>query len=76
MLQDFRHIDDGKDRGQGCRDLSRIILELISDEGLLREEREKARAMKARCKGIATTSVASGGGIYCGSIILISQQLQ
>ncbi|CAD7971088.1 unnamed protein product [Amoebophrya sp. A25] len=61
-LSSFSHIEDGKDRGQGVRDLSGIIVQLVSDASLLQEERQKAKEARQRTRGIATSTISSGGG--------------
>ena len=66
QLQQFEHIEDGKDRGQGVRDMARILLELCSDLRLLEEEREKARLVRERAEGIARTTMHSGGAFGGG----------
>jgi len=38
-----RHADEGKDLGQGIRDISKILLEIVSDNDLLRQQREEAK---------------------------------
>jgi hypothetical protein len=43
LLQDFSYMDAGQERGNGIREKSRVISEMISDYKKLEEEREKAR---------------------------------
>jgi len=42
-LMDFTFTEEGRDKGSGIRDKAKMIIELISDQDLLRAERDKAR---------------------------------
>ena len=43
LLLDFSYMDSGQERGNGIREKSREIIDMISDYKRLEEEREKAR---------------------------------
>ncbi|CAD7970960.1 unnamed protein product [Amoebophrya sp. A120] len=68
QLSSFSHIEEGKDRGQGVRDLSSIILQLVNDQTVLQEERGKAKESRQRTQGIANNTISSdrGSGRYGG----------
>lgn len=52
-LREFQAIDAarGRDAGSGVRDKSRLVLELLNNEGLLKDEREKAENLRSKIGG-------------------------
>lgn len=50
-LQDFSYQESGTDRGQGVRDKSRELCELLSDPTMLQNEREFARQTRDKLQG-------------------------
>eukprot|EP00392_Amoebophrya_sp_AT5.2_P008285 g8304.t1 len=59
QLSSFSHIEEGKDRGQGVRDLSGILIQLVNDATLLQEERQKARDSRSKTQGISAKTISS-----------------
>ncbi len=59
-LQDFSYSENGSDKGQGIRDKSRSICELLSDNTKLQEEREFARKTRDKFQGISSTGAETG----------------
>ncbi|CAK9096371.1 Epsin-2 (EPS-15-interacting protein 2) [Durusdinium trenchii] len=55
--KEFRYMEEGKDVGSGIRSKSSAILEMLADEELLTEEKEKAEKLKQKM-----TSAGVGGG--------------
>ncbi|CAE7613817.1 EPSIN2 [Symbiodinium natans] len=51
-LMDFSYSEDGKDKGAAVREKTKAILELISDNELLRSERDKARTHREKFMGM------------------------
>ncbi|PAA63106.1 hypothetical protein BOX15_Mlig011426g1 [Macrostomum lignano] len=53
-LESFQFIDErGKDEGINVRQRARELLELIQDDGRLREERQLARKSRVQCGGLS-----------------------
>lgn len=57
-LQDFKFMEEGRDKGPGIREKSKYIVDLLADTELLTQERAKAQESKEKYSGIAS----SGGG--------------
>ena len=57
-LQDFKFMEEGRDKGPGIREKSKYIVDLLADAALLKQERAKAMESKEKYSGIAS----SGGG--------------
>lgn len=51
----YTFLEDGKDRGEGIRKKAQEILDLISDDELLSQEREKSKNLREK--------ISQGGGI-------------
>eukprot|EP00639_Heterosigma_akashiwo_P013657 CAMPEP_0206368936 /NCGR_PEP_ID=MMETSP0294-20121207/4985_1 /ASSEMBLY_ACC=CAM_ASM_000327 /TAXON_ID=39354 /ORGANISM="Heterosigma akashiwo, Strain CCMP2393" /LENGTH=211 /DNA_ID=CAMNT_0053815569 /DNA_START=77 /DNA_END=709 /DNA_ORIENTATION=- len=70
LLLNFSYSDGGVDRGQGVRDKARQLVELLSSNETIREERQKAQALRNKFSGISNDSYSyggGGGGSYGGS---------
>ena len=60
-LGQFNYYEGTIDRGLGVREKSKQILEMISDDERVREERQKARKLREKF-GQANATASSGGG--------------
>jgi len=65
QLTNFSRFEDGKERGNGIREVSTEIIELVNDEQKLRQVREESQ--RNRSKYTAMGSGGSGGGGYGSS---------
>jgi len=63
-LQQFNYYEGTIDRGQGVREKSKQIMEMLSDDERVREERMKARKLREKFGG--SKSVASNTGYRSG----------
>merc|ERR1712156_624880 len=64
-LGSFHYIDEeGRDRGNGIRTLSKELAELLEDWNALRELRQDMRKSRKKFKNIANTGFGSSGGNY------------
>lgn len=71
-FSDYQHYSDGNDRGEPSklffysivRERSKFIVELLSNDDFLEEEREKAETIRKKMAGISGNygSYGSGGG--------------
>ena len=61
-LNDFSHFVDGVDKGSGVREKSKQLVELLNDNTLIREERQKARQLREKFTGIGSRGSMGGGG--------------
>ncbi|KAI3627467.1 ENT3 [Malassezia furfur] len=69
ILRNFHYIDDkGKDQGINVRNRAKELAALLSDVELIRAERRKARANRAKYQGTGSGDFVpgSGGGRYGG----------
>ena len=64
-LGQFNYYEGTIDRGLGVREKSKQILEILSDDERIREERQKARKLREKFGGSQSTA-SSGGGAYAG----------
>jgi hypothetical protein len=62
-LQDYNYYEGTIDKGAGVREKSRQIVELLQSNDLIKSEREKARTLRSKLKGIDSNSL-SGGSMY------------
>ena len=62
-LQEFNFYENGVDRGSGVREKSKQLIELLSSNENIRDEREKARALRSKFVGISN----GGRGAHMGS---------
>jgi len=68
QLQDFQYHEERVDRGQGVREKAKQLLELLSDNGTIRDAREQAKRLKDKFVGVGSTGGTRGGGdSYGGS---------
>lgn len=76
-FDNFSHYDDGIDRGESIRERAKVVVDLLSNEELLEEERVKAKNIRERMSGVVSgsnyggftgNSAASIGGGKYGSI--------
>ena len=58
-LNNFNYYEGTVDRGIGVREKSKQIVELLADNERIREERERARALREKFGGRGSTSEAS-----------------
>merc|ERR1712107_46603 len=64
-LTSFHHIDEeGRDRGNGIRTLSKEIADLLEDWNTLRDLRQETRKSRKKFKNIANTGFGSSGGTF------------
>lgn len=66
-LQDYNFYEGTVDKGSGCREKAKQIVELLSSNEIIRAEREKARALRHKFGGVGSDSRGMGGGGYSGS---------
>ena len=64
-LNDFSHFVEGVDKGSGVREKSKQLVEMLNDNSLIREERQKARNLREKMGGSRSSNSSSGGG-YSG----------
>jgi len=71
-LQDYNYYEESVDKGSGTREMAKKIVELLSSNENIREEREKARQLRQKLGGSLSRNTASsdysggGGGGYSG----------
>ncbi len=63
-LIDFTCMEDGQDRGAGIRDKSKAVVELLQNNEMIRDEREKAKVIREK---IGSTIQSSYGATTSGS---------
>ena len=63
-LQEFNFYENGVDRGSGVREKSKQLIELLSSNETIREEREKARALRSKFVGISNDGRSAHMGSY------------
>ncbi|KAI9146229.1 hypothetical protein BKA69DRAFT_1034500 [Paraphysoderma sedebokerense] len=62
-LNNFNHIDEkGKDQGINIRHRAKIILDLLGDDNLIRDERAKAKANRNKYSGTGSDTAMGMGG--------------
>jgi epsin len=68
-LQEFNYYENSIDKGSGVREKAKQIVELLGNNDYIRDERQKARALRNKFIGISNDgrSGLSGGNIYSGS---------
>ena len=66
QLENFNYYEGSVDKGQGVREKAKQVVELLGDNGLIRSEREKARALRNKFVGISNDGGGYGGS-YGGS---------
>ena len=59
-LQDFNYYEGNVDKGSGVREKAKALVELLSDNETIREEREKARALRSKFVGISNYGAHTG----------------
>lgn len=64
-LGQFNYYEGTIDRGLGVREKSKQILEILSDDERIREERQKARKLREKFNQ-SGAAVSGGGGQYAG----------
>merc|ERR1712032_362659 len=65
QLQQFNYYEGTIDRGQGVREKSKQLMEILREDSNIRDERKKARALREKFSGrnsTASSSQTSGGG--------------
>ncbi|CAM9573133.1 unnamed protein product [Chrysoparadoxa australica] len=62
MLSDFNYYEGSQDKGSGVREKSKQLLDLLKSNDRIREEREKARALRDKFVGISNRGGGSGMG--------------
>ncbi|KAI9594334.1 hypothetical protein BDF19DRAFT_445599, partial [Syncephalis fuscata] len=61
-MRSFNYIDDdGKDQGINVRNRAKELVKLLMDEDMIRDERTKAKANRAKYRGVSSSSFSSGG---------------
>ena len=68
-LQGFNHYDEGVDKGAGIREKAKELVELLGDKERIKEEREKAVALRDKYTGMGrdgTHSASAGSNGYDG----------
>ena len=67
-LHQFNYYEGTLDRGQGVREKSKQLVEMLSDNERIREERQKARKLREKLGATTMTasSAGSGSGGYSG----------
>jgi epsin len=67
-LADFNYFEGSLDRGSGIREKAKMLMELVGENGRVREEREKARRLREKFVGIGVTGGVRGigGGLEAG----------
>lgn len=76
-LQDYNYYEGTVDKGSGCREKAKQIVELLASNETIRAEREKARSLRNKFGGVGSDSASSGGhygGSYGGSSDSYSNQ--
>jgi epsin len=61
-LDKFNYYEGTVDRGVGVREKSKQVVEVLQDDERIREERQKARALREKFSGRGAVSSSSGGG--------------
>lgn len=61
-LQEFNYYEGQVDKGSGVREKSKQLIDLIQNNEMIREEREKARKLKNKFVGISNDGPSGGGG--------------
>lgn len=61
-LQDFRFMEEERDRGSGIREKSKELVELLSDESKLRAVRQEASKNKGKYVGVSNAGSSRGFG--------------
>jgi hypothetical protein len=61
-LQDYNFFEGTVDKGSGCREKAKQIVELLGSNESIRSEREKARALRSKFGGVGSDSKGFGGG--------------
>ena len=61
-LHQFNYYEGTIDRGLGVREKSKQLVEILSDNDRVREERQKARKLREKFGGRAGAASSSGGG--------------
>ena len=64
-LQDYNFFEGHVDRGSGCRELAKRIVEILESNDMIREERNKAKELREKFGKSNRGSI--GGGGYGGS---------
>ena len=62
QLHNFNYYEGTIDRGQGVREKSKQLVEILSDNERIREERQKARKLREKFNGRGATASGGGGG--------------
>ncbi|CAN0102215.1 unnamed protein product, partial [Ectocarpus fasciculatus] len=62
MLSDFNYYEGPIDKGSGVREKSKQVIELLKDNDMIREEREKSRKLRDKYVGLGSGGGFSGGG--------------
>lgn len=65
-LQQFNYYEGTIDRGQGVREKSKQIMEMLADDERVREERMKARKLREKFGGNVASSSSVSNGNYAG----------
>ncbi|CAN0042620.1 unnamed protein product, partial [Ectocarpus sp. 4 AP-2014] len=52
MLSDFNYYEGSIDKGSGVREKSKQVIELLKDNDMIREEREKSRKLRDKYVGL------------------------
>lgn len=66
MLQDYSCYEDSVDRGEGVREKTKQIIELLNDEKRLEEERESARKIREKLTGVSGIGSNQESSAYAG----------
>jgi ENTH domain len=65
MVSQYAHFDyfeEGADKGAGVKKISKEIMEILKDERLLEEERERAKKLRQKISSTKFGSIDSSGG--------------
>lgn len=65
-LQDFNFYEGTVDKGSGIREKAKQLVELLNSNDLIRQEREKARALRNKFSGFDSRGSGGGYGGYSG----------
>jgi epsin len=65
-LQQFNYYEGTIDRGLGVREKSKQLVDILSDNERIREERQKAKKLREKFQGRNATASGGGGDGYSG----------
>lgn len=68
-LADFKHMEEGRDKGAGIREKSKQLVELLSDHEALKRERLKATESKEKYSGISSGGATATPTGYVSTVV-------